>query len=264
MKVSQEQKSQIRQKLLEASVELFVEKGFAATTMRDISKRAGFSEGTVYNYFATKEGIFYAYFDSKDRALEKALADVRGFDDFTLKEKLQLMMETSLDGYAADRAFVAIAYKAIQDSPLRSFSELGPVKERFADRIAGYFKRAMERGEIPSQPFERFLVHVLWDYMNLVVFYWLRDESPKYANSTRLIDMSLDIYKDVVASGIVTKAADMLTFLFKSHVYGNIDRLFSVVSLLAQSQANNDGQRNPGEAPHARPEAHSQRKPRTR
>jgi len=256
MKVSREQKSQIRRKLLDA----FVDKGFAATTMRDISKRAGFSEGTIYNYFATKEGIFYAYFDSKDLQLEKALAEVRGFDEFTLKEKLQLMMETALDGYAPDRAFVAIAYKAILDSPLRSFSELGPVKERFADRIAGYFQRATKKGEIPGQPFERFLVHLLWDYMNLVVFYWLRDDSPKYTNTTRLVDMSLDIYKDVVASGIVTKAADMLTFLCKSHVYGNIDRLFSVVGLWAQSQAKKEGALKTDE----RPEAHTQRKPRTR
>ena len=37
-------------------------------------------------------------------------------------------------------------------------------------------------------------------------------------------------------AGIVTKTADMLTFLLKSHLYGNIDRLFAVVGLLSQNR----------------------------
>jgi hypothetical protein len=146
------------------------------------------------------------------------------------------MIETALEGYASDRAFVAIAFKALLDSPMRSFTELGPVKDKFAKRIQGYLQEASTRGEIANQPFERFLANVLWDYMNLIVFYWLRDDSKGASSTTRLIDMSLDLYVDVVKSGIVTKTADMLTFLLKSHLYGNIDRLFSVVGLLSQNR----------------------------
>ena len=233
MKVSKEQKSEIRQKLLDAAVALFVKKGFAESTMREISKRAGFSEGTIYNYFTTKEGIFYAYFESKEQALSHALAAVPGFAKFTLKEKLQLLMETLLESYRPDRAFVAIAFKALLDSPMRSFSELGPIKDSFAERIQGFLRDAAEQGEIPEQPFQRFLAYALWDYLNLIVMYWLRDESKRDSNTTRLVDMSLDIYVDVVKSGMVTRAADLVGFLLKSHLYGNIDKLFSVVGLLS-------------------------------
>lgn len=34
-------------------------------------------------------------------------------------------------------------------------------------------------------------------------------------------------------SGTVTKVADILMFLVKSHLYGNIDKLFSVLELLS-------------------------------
>lgn len=239
MKVSQKQKAAIRQKLLDASVELFVKKGFDQTTMREISKRAGFSDGTIYNYFATKEQIFYAYFESKEVALSATLAAIQGFDHFSLKEKLQLMVETALDGYEPERPFVTLAFKALLDSPMRTFTELEPVKALYVARVEQYFRTATERNEIPRQPFEHLLVNLLWDYMNLIVLYWLRDDSKGFANTTQIIDRTLDIYVDVVKSGIVTKTVDVLSFLIKSHLYGNIDKLYNLVGLLSQGNGKN-------------------------
>lgn len=46
--------------ILNAALELFTEKGFAATRMDDVAKIAGISKGTLYNYFKSKEAIFMA------------------------------------------------------------------------------------------------------------------------------------------------------------------------------------------------------------
>ncbi|MDK2126296.1 TetR/AcrR family transcriptional regulator [Parachitinimonas caeni] len=46
--------------ILEAALALFAEKGFTATKMEDIAKRAGVTTGTPYRYFANKEEIFKA------------------------------------------------------------------------------------------------------------------------------------------------------------------------------------------------------------
>jgi AcrR family transcriptional regulator len=43
--------------VLDAALTLFVEKGFAATRVEDIAKRAGLSKGAVYLYFPSKEAI---------------------------------------------------------------------------------------------------------------------------------------------------------------------------------------------------------------
>jgi AcrR family transcriptional regulator len=43
--------------VLDAALDLFIEKGFAATRVEDIAKRAGISKGAVYLYFASKEKI---------------------------------------------------------------------------------------------------------------------------------------------------------------------------------------------------------------
>lgn len=46
--------------ILEAALQEFVERGFAAARLDDIAKRAGCTKGTIFLYFATKEDLFKA------------------------------------------------------------------------------------------------------------------------------------------------------------------------------------------------------------
>ena len=46
--------------ILDAALDLFTEKGFSATRMIDVARKAGISKGTLYLYFENKEAIFRA------------------------------------------------------------------------------------------------------------------------------------------------------------------------------------------------------------
>lgn len=46
--------------LVNAALDLFVERGFAATRAEDVAARAGVSKGTLYLYFDNKEALFQA------------------------------------------------------------------------------------------------------------------------------------------------------------------------------------------------------------
>ncbi|WP_227982168.1 TetR/AcrR family transcriptional regulator [Nocardia spumae] len=46
--------------LLDAAAEIFIERGYAATTVAAITARAGVSRATLYVYFASKDEIFHA------------------------------------------------------------------------------------------------------------------------------------------------------------------------------------------------------------
>ena len=46
--------------LLEAALEVFADKGFAAARMDDIARRAGVSKGTVFLYYESKQALFRA------------------------------------------------------------------------------------------------------------------------------------------------------------------------------------------------------------
>jgi len=48
------------QELLDAALDLFVEKGFTATRSEEVAQRAGVSKGTLYLYYPSKEELFKA------------------------------------------------------------------------------------------------------------------------------------------------------------------------------------------------------------
>lgn len=54
------QNNERRQKLLECAMDLFAEKGYSGTPVREIIAKSGFGTGTFYNYFIDKEDILKA------------------------------------------------------------------------------------------------------------------------------------------------------------------------------------------------------------
>src|ERR1043165_7344538 len=62
-------KEQTKERILEAALHLFREKGLEATTTKEISKRAGIAEGTLFNYFKTKEDLALYFFQKETEDL---------------------------------------------------------------------------------------------------------------------------------------------------------------------------------------------------
>lgn len=52
-----------REQLIRAALDVFQEKGFHATTVRDIGRAAGLTQGTIYNYVRSKEDILFLVCD---------------------------------------------------------------------------------------------------------------------------------------------------------------------------------------------------------
>ncbi len=50
--------------LLHAAITVFSQKGFHETKMQDIADEAGVGKGTLYEYFETKEDLFFAVYES--------------------------------------------------------------------------------------------------------------------------------------------------------------------------------------------------------
>ena len=52
-------KLQTRQRLLEAALSLFHEKGYSATTVEEIASKADVAKGTFFNHFPSKEALLH-------------------------------------------------------------------------------------------------------------------------------------------------------------------------------------------------------------
>jgi AcrR family transcriptional regulator len=222
MKVSKDKKGEIKKELIKAAVEIMTEKGFHAATMREISAKAGYGSATIYHYFPNKEKILYAYFNEKQDELVKLLDEVPDFTEFTLKEKLQIQLESLLDLYLQDREFVQEAYKMMFDSPLRTFTEFMPIKEKFIKTTNEFFEESIRKNEIQDYVYKNLISNLYWDYTVMVILYWYNDKSTGFTNTSQFIDMSLDIIVEILRNGIIVKFANIASFIFKNHIYTNI------------------------------------------
>src|SRR5580704_9107907 len=62
-------KEQTKKRILAAALQVFREKGFDHATTREISKIAGIAEGTLFNYFKTKEDLALYFFQKETQDL---------------------------------------------------------------------------------------------------------------------------------------------------------------------------------------------------
>jgi AcrR family transcriptional regulator len=73
----QRRSAEIREKLFRAALKLFADKGFAETTVEDITNAADVGKGTFFNYFPSKEHILIAFSEMQLAKLQSAVDDFR-------------------------------------------------------------------------------------------------------------------------------------------------------------------------------------------
>ncbi len=69
--------AELRERLFHAALALFAQKGFAETTVEDITNAADVGKGTFFNYFPSKDHILLAFGDMQLAKLQSAVDEAR-------------------------------------------------------------------------------------------------------------------------------------------------------------------------------------------
>lgn len=181
-----------RRKIYEAAMELFREKGFEETTMRDIAGKAGVALGGAYYYYSSKDAIVLAFYremqETSTPLVGGALADKK-----KLKERIRAVLDQRLKLLAPNRKFCAALFRHAPDGadPLSPFSEESRL---IRDAAIEQMRVAIEGGEvkIPSDLKPR-LPYLLWLYQMALIMFWLYDHSPDQERTQRLMEKSLGL-----------------------------------------------------------------------
>lgn len=72
-KVTPQHTKELREKIIQSSIKCFSENGFDKTRMEDIAISADLSKGTLYNYFNSKDDLFYAICEDNIEILKDQL-----------------------------------------------------------------------------------------------------------------------------------------------------------------------------------------------
>ncbi|HYK40243.1 MAG TPA: TetR/AcrR family transcriptional regulator [Candidatus Eremiobacteraceae bacterium] len=82
----------IRERLFRSALHLFAEKGFAETTVEDITEAADVGKGTFFNYFPSKDHILLAFSDMQLGKLEELVTHFRNSDE-SLRDFIQALVQ---------------------------------------------------------------------------------------------------------------------------------------------------------------------------
>ncbi len=93
--------STTRQRILDIALELFIEKGYDKTSLREIAERLGFSKAAVYYHFASKDDILAALHLRLHAVLDDALVGIgQAAPDMDTWPRL---LDRFIDGMIANR-----------------------------------------------------------------------------------------------------------------------------------------------------------------
>jgi TetR/AcrR family transcriptional regulator len=113
--------------LLDAALDLFVEKGFAATRVEQVAARAGVSKGTLFVYFPSKEELFKAVVRETISGRFSEWNDEFDAFDGSTADMLRYCMSTWWERVGATRAS---GITKLMMSEARNFPELAAFYQR--------------------------------------------------------------------------------------------------------------------------------------
>lgn len=128
-------KLQTRQQIFDAARRLFAERGFEAVTVAEIARAADVSEVTVFNYFPTKEDLFYGGMQFFEEQLLEAVRD-RARGETPLRALRRKLLESTGGLESRERIeSIVTASRAVSESPSLAARER-EVVERYTRRLA--------------------------------------------------------------------------------------------------------------------------------
>jgi TetR/AcrR family transcriptional regulator of autoinduction and epiphytic fitness len=188
-----DKKAATQRRILQAALRLFQRNGFDATTTKQIARAAGIAEGTVFNYFRSKEEIALFFFEQEvDHAIKAVRADKR-LARAPLEERLFALVEHQLEYLAPHERFIWAALLAA----LRPGSELVlsaralAMQARYLAFVEELMASAAPRKKATPPPV--WAAQAFWIYYIGVLLYWLNDRSPAKQNTLAFLDRTLKL-----------------------------------------------------------------------
>lgn len=143
----EEETSERARELLEIGARLFAEKGYEATSMRDISNAAGVSKALLYHHFASKDDIYARISFSATESLY-SFVEARIPEDGTACDKVRAYMVAAATFFSDHRSAWIAASNAFWSDPDRHRLETRVARRRqFEQRLRDLISEGIASGE---------------------------------------------------------------------------------------------------------------------
>ena len=194
MTLLSDQRQAKKQRIIKAAAEVMARKGYAGTVMADIAAAADIGKGTLYEYFDSKEALFFAVFrwfsqttGAEARVSVSALGRSAG-------ERLRLLNDTIMGAWIELRDIYALTmefWSASASSQMRNrFKEVFRESYReFRAVVSALLRDGIERGEFrPDLKAESIAAALVGTWDALLLQAWFDDQFDPVETSREFLD----------------------------------------------------------------------------
>ena len=204
MTLLSDQRQAKKQRIIKAAAEVMARKGYAGTVMADIAAAADIGKGTLYEYFDSKEALFFAVFrwfsqttGAEARVSVSALGRSAG-------ERLRLLNDTIMGAWIELKDIYALTmefWSASASSQMRNrFKEVFRESYReFRAVVSALLRDGIERGEFrPDLEAESIAAALVGTWDALLLQAWFDDQFDPVDSSREFLDA---LFEGIRAAG---------------------------------------------------------------
>jgi len=170
-------KAATRDRILQAALSTFAEKGYHRALVDDIVRASGTSKGAVYHHFPNKEALFLALVDDLAARLAAAVSAAIARSHGGVA-KVEAALRAGLDTFASHRELARLLLLEAAGLGPTYQAKRAEVHDRFAALIQAYLDEAVAEGAIP--PLHTRVATVAWlGAVNELVIQWLAGGEPE-------------------------------------------------------------------------------------
>ncbi|MEW6240762.1 MAG: TetR/AcrR family transcriptional regulator [Chloroflexota bacterium] len=134
-----------RREIFDASVSIFLKKGFQETTMREIAEVAGMGKSSLYDYFKTKDEILVFVFEEELNDLTSRAQSI-ALQNVSADKRLRQIMEMHLDFLVENKSLFMKLSLEVQRLRLESQKRIQNGRYAYQDLIRGLIEEGIREG----------------------------------------------------------------------------------------------------------------------
>jgi len=178
-----------RDRLYQTAIMMISERGYEATTLREIAREARVSVGLLYRYFPSKQAVIIALYDELSEEFSR---QATAMEAGKWRDRFLFALGTSLSALRAHRTTLrALIPVLIGDADDGVFAE----RTAFSRvRVQHAFEDAVEGAtDAPKSPIAGALGRLLYLVHLAVLLWWLLDKTPKQRATSALVALTAQI-----------------------------------------------------------------------
>jgi len=150
-----------RQQILDASLRLFSERGFARTTVRDIARHAGITDAAIYYHFQSKRELLEALVE--ERGLLSSLQNLERLSaDAPLRETLVWMARGAINIMDENRDFLRLIIMEGLGGDEAALEQYRRLIDLWENALTTVLRRYADKGELPSDSLQTLARHIIY------------------------------------------------------------------------------------------------------